>query len=42
MKEKDVSDLKTTIEKKCKDRKIANLTMEEFYEKYVNKHHFIE
>ena len=30
MKEKDVSDLKTTIEKKCKDRKIANLTMEEF------------
>ena len=30
MKEKDVSDLKNIIEKKCKDRKINNLTMEEF------------
>ena len=30
MKEKDVSDMKNTIEKKCRDRKIANLTMEEF------------
>jgi len=30
MKEKDVSDMKNTIEKKCRDRKINNLTMEEF------------
>ena len=30
MKEKDVSDMKLSIEKKCRDRKIANLTMEEF------------
>ena len=30
MKEKDVSDMKNKIEKKCKDRKINNLTMEEF------------
>ena len=30
MKEKDVNDLKIAIEKKCRDRKIANLTMEEF------------
>ena len=30
MKEKEVSDMKNAIEKKCRDRKIANLTMEEF------------
>ena len=30
MKDKDVSDLKNAFEKKCKDRRLANLTMEEF------------